>query len=79
MQVYLRDADLILGLGRYPGEENGNPLQYSCQGLGSLVGYSPWGRKELDTTEWLSTAHYMMLSAYQAPYKNWSGQNNIYF
>ena len=23
----------------------------------SLVGYSPWGHKELDTTEWLSTAH----------------------
>ena len=20
----------ILGLGRYPGEKNGNPLQYSC-------------------------------------------------
>ena len=24
------DAGLIPGLGRYPGEENGNPLQYSC-------------------------------------------------
>ena len=22
--------DLIPGLGRSPGEENGNPLQYSC-------------------------------------------------
>ena len=22
-------------------------------GLRSLAGYSPWGRKELDTTEWL--------------------------
>jgi len=21
---------LIPGLGRFPGEENGNPLQYSC-------------------------------------------------
>ena len=20
----------VLGLGRFPGEENGNPLQYSC-------------------------------------------------
>ena len=28
---------------------NGNPLQYSC--WGSLVGFSPWGHKESDTTE----------------------------
>ena len=49
------DLGLITGLGRSPGEGNGNPLQYSClenpQGPRSLVGYSPWGRKELDTTE----------------------------
>ena len=25
-----RDLGLIPGLGRYPGEANGNPLQYSC-------------------------------------------------
>ena len=24
------DSGLILGLGRCPGERNGNPLQYSC-------------------------------------------------
>ena len=24
------DLNLIPGLGRYPGEGNGNPLQYSC-------------------------------------------------
>ena len=24
------DPDLIPGLGRFPGEGNGNPLQYSC-------------------------------------------------
>ena len=24
------DTGLISGLGRSPGEENGNPLQYSC-------------------------------------------------
>ena len=23
----------------------------------NLAGYSPWGHKESDTTEWLSTAH----------------------
>ena len=25
------DANLIPGLGRYPGGGHGNPLQYSCQ------------------------------------------------
>ena len=27
----LRDVGSISGLGRSPGEGNGNPLQYSCQ------------------------------------------------
>ena len=40
------DPGSISGSGRSPGEGNGNPLQYSC-----LVGYSPRGRKESDTTE----------------------------
>ena len=39
-----------------------NPLQYSYlenpHGQRSLRGYSPWGRKELDTTERLSTAQH---------------------
>ena len=26
----IRDTGLIPGSGRSPGEENGNPLQYSC-------------------------------------------------
>ena len=46
------------GSGRSPGEGKGYPLQYSClensHGQRSLVGYSPQGRKELDTTEWLT-------------------------
>ena len=44
-----------LGWEASPKEENGNPLQYSClenpYGQRSLVGYSPWGRKESDPTE----------------------------
>ena len=51
-----------LGLGRSPGGGHGNPLQYSCQenphGQRSLAGYSPWGHKESDTTEWVSTAQH---------------------
>ena len=54
----VRDAGLIPGLGRSPGGGHGNPLQYSClknpHGQRSLAG-SPWGRKEPDTTEQLST------------------------
>ena len=51
----LGDLGLIPGFGRSPGDGNANPLQYSClenpMENGSLVGYSPQGRKELDTTE----------------------------
>ena len=49
------DAGLIPESGRSPGEGNGNPLQYSClenpMDGKALVGYSPWGCKESDTTE----------------------------
>ena len=50
----LGDADLILGLGRSPGEGNGSPLQYSrledsiTEELGGL---QSMGRKELDVNE----------------------------
>ena len=51
----VRDAGLIAGSGRSPGEGHGNPLQYSYlenpHGQRSLAGYSPWGRKMLDMTE----------------------------
>ena len=52
------DPGSIPGSGRCPGEGNGNPLQCSClenpmDGGAWLwsTDYSPWGRKELDTTE----------------------------
>ena len=49
------DRDMIPGLGRSPGGENGNPLQYSClenpRGQRSLVGYGTWGSKESDMTK----------------------------
>ena len=47
----------VPGLGRSPGEGNGNPVWYSCleksHGWRSLVGYSPGGCKESDTTDQL--------------------------
>ena len=40
------DPTSIPGLGRSPGEANGNPLQYGeAHGQRSLVGYSPWGHE----------------------------------
>ena len=51
----VRDAGSIPGLGRSPGGGgNGNPLVFlpgESHGQRRLVGYGPWGRKELDTTE----------------------------
>ena len=54
----------ISGLGRYPRGGHGNPLQYSDlekpHGQRNLTGYSPWGRKELDATERLSTSPFIL-------------------
>ena len=51
------DQGSILVSGRSHGEGNGNPLQVllaeKSHGQRSLVGYSPRGSKELDTTEQL--------------------------
>ena len=50
----IRDMGRIPGLGRFPGGGHGNSLQYSCLENSmkrDLVGYSPWGCKESDTTE----------------------------
>ena len=48
------DSGLIPGLGRYPEEGNGNPLQYSClertPGQRSLAGYKSMGSQS-DMTE----------------------------
>ena len=55
------DPGLKSELGRFPGGGHSNPLQYSClenlHGQRSLASYSPWGHKELDMTELLSTAY----------------------
>ena len=46
---------MIFGSGRFPGEGNGNSLEYSClensMDKRSLAGHSPWGQEEVDTTE----------------------------
>ena len=48
------DVGLIPGSGKFPGEGNGNPLQYSCLERPMDGGtWCPWGCKESDTTEQL--------------------------
>ena len=41
----VRDKGLIPGLGRFPGERNGNLLQYSCL------------QNPMDRGAWLATVH----------------------
>ena len=43
------DLGSIPGLGRFPGEGKGYPLQ--CSGLENSMDYSPGDLKESDTTE----------------------------
>ena len=54
----VEDLGWIPGLGRSP-RGHGNPLQYSylenSHGQRYLADYSPWGCKESDMTEWLSS------------------------
>ena len=55
------DPDLILGLGRPPWRSEWQPTPVAVpeefHGQRNLVGYSPWGCKELDTTEQLTHTH----------------------
>ena len=46
------DMGSIPGLGRYPGEGNGNPLQYSCL------------ENSMDRGTWQATAHGVKNSAH---------------
>ena len=53
----------IPGSGRSSGVGNSNPLPGKFHGQRSLADYSPWGCKESDTTELLSThAHSQLLT-----------------
>ena len=47
------DTDSVPGPGRSPGEGNGKHsgiLTWKSNGQRSLTGYSPWGRKDPETT-----------------------------
>ena len=65
------DTGSISGLGGSPGEGNGNPSQYSCLENSmerSLVGYSPWGHKELDTTKHTGLLPFVLLTCRSSLY-----------
>ena len=53
----MQEKSSVPGLGRSAGEGNDNPLQYSGlenpmdKGAWQMVGYSPWGCKELDSAD----------------------------
>ena len=71
------DLGSIPELGRSHGGGQGNPLLlYSCletpHGQRSLAGYNPWGRKESDMIERLSTLinltfwlHWVLVAAHE--------------
>ena len=51
-----RDKASLPGLGRSPGEENGNPLQYSCLDRGVWQA-TVQSRKKLDITKAIEHGH----------------------
>ena len=66
MYIYRHVVSLVAQRVKYlpaiqetQGEGSGYPLQYSClensMGRRRLVGHSPWGHKQSDTTEQLNT------------------------
>ena len=57
------DPGSIPGLGRFPGEEHGNPLQYPCQE--NPVGREAWQAtvQDLDMTEHTHTGTFHHLDA----------------
>ena len=63
----------------FPLRLNGNPFQYSSlensmeRGAWQAIGYSPWGRKELDMTERLSLTHWAVKDSLNREHKTPEG------
>ena len=69
------DSGSIPGLGTSPGEGNGKQptpvfLPTKSHGQRSLPGWRPWDRKELDTSEWLSTTQLQFYLFFFFPHSN---------
>ena len=69
------DLGLIPGMGRSPGGGHRYPPQCSClenpHGQRNLASYSPWGCKESDMTERLSTAQHKGIRTQAFPEQEW--------
>ena len=72
----LREADMIPGLGRSPGEGNGSPLHYSC--LENSIDWGAWQAgswaargpaKSRTRLKWLSTAYFQVNDGLTSGYK----------
>ena len=87
------DPGLIPGLGRSPGGGHGNPFKYSCQEnphkQKSLQGYSPWGHKETQLSNWVATEYTgsvftlaeiteSNVSSFTSPYRRFVSKNKIH-
>ena len=71
------DPGSIPGLGRSPGEGNGNPLQYSCQENpvdGGARRLEPTDRKESDTPERLTPT---LQGVLRAPFRGQSPRSRL--
>ena len=72
----IRDPGSIPGWGRSPGGGNGNPLSVLAWRIPwterSLVGYSPWGHKELDKTEHIIVLRHLMYRRHNLNVENQS-------
>ena len=62
-----RDVDSIPGLGRSPGEGNGNPLQNSCLG------------NPLDKGAWWATVHGVTKESDMTERLNNNNSSNLYY
>ena len=71
------DSDSVPGLGRSPGEGNGNPLQYSC--LEKSRGRRPWWATVHGVTESGHRATLLSFSLYLAPYPSYIHSLTIAF
>ena len=62
-----RDVDSIPGLGRSPGEGNGNPLQNSCLG------------NPMDKEAWWATVHGVTKESDMTERLNNNNSSNLYY
>ena len=84
-----RDSSWILGSGRFPGVENGNPLPYSCQGKSHkqriLVEIQSLGLQKSPLTgltntftpcSWIRRCNIIITSSQSSQYIHWNLSQN---